>query len=514
MRSAASYAPSHSQQTGSALLIVLALLVTGVLGYSLRALNHSNVRLERDKVTRQALTEAKQALIGFAATASQGPGHFVCPDDDNDGDSSGITCSASVGRLPWKTLDLTDLRDGSGERLWYAVSPNFINKVGNPVHTDTKGQIIVNGLAANEVIAVVFAPGPAINGQTRGGSDELHIQNYLEEANANSTPNEFESRVSTATFNDELLVIRAEDIFDVVEQAVRRRMGKDIGNLLIKYRERWQSALGGNGFFPRPSSFADPTQLSDLFCGDPTATEGLLPASKASSCVDAALTSNLVNASYSDSPSCDRTTAADSIMVLVCEFSYSTPASPPGSPAAQISVVFSGATRTLALPIDPASITPTATSFSQTLKDDDLQINYTVELAPSAKPKKVKIKIPLYSAPEHLEALDLVKSVWFFRNEWYRHVYYAGSEEVFAGGSGHCNGGPKCLTVVNPEGVQADKDAVLILSGMALQGRIRPSHAIADYLELENADGESPFEFRRRGRTFNDKVATVVAPAP
>jgi hypothetical protein len=38
---------------------------------------------------------------------------------------AGQNCPAYVGRLPWKTLDLTELVDGYGDRLWYAISPGL-----------------------------------------------------------------------------------------------------------------------------------------------------------------------------------------------------------------------------------------------------------------------------------------------------------------------------------------------------------------------------------------------------
>ena len=42
------------------------------------------------------------------------------------------TTQLGSGRLPWKTLAIPDLRDGAGERLWYAVSVRF--KRNNTIH--------------------------------------------------------------------------------------------------------------------------------------------------------------------------------------------------------------------------------------------------------------------------------------------------------------------------------------------------------------------------------------------
>ena len=62
-----------------------------------------------------------------------GPGYLPCPDTDGDGWAE-ATCgsldgasgqASRLGLLPWKTLGLPDLRDGYGERLWYAVSSKY-----------------------------------------------------------------------------------------------------------------------------------------------------------------------------------------------------------------------------------------------------------------------------------------------------------------------------------------------------------------------------------------------------
>src|SRR6185295_4229955 len=100
-----------------------------------------------------------------------------CPDITNTGTAGG-SCSngggTTIGRLPWKTLGLPDLRDASGERLWYAVTDSFKNNpaVGT-LNSDSRGGITVrdrNGNVVNDgtdvgtftrsgAIAIIIAPG-------------------------------------------------------------------------------------------------------------------------------------------------------------------------------------------------------------------------------------------------------------------------------------------------------------------------------------------------------------------
>src|SRR5258706_8120108 len=92
---------------------------------------------ERERATERALAAAREALVAYATgrpmSAALGPGYLPCPDLDNDGWAESTCGSQSgdvgqeerLGRLPWKTLGLEDLRDGHGERLWYAVSTKY-----------------------------------------------------------------------------------------------------------------------------------------------------------------------------------------------------------------------------------------------------------------------------------------------------------------------------------------------------------------------------------------------------
>ena len=53
--------------------------------------------------------------------------------------------------------------------LWYALSPNFRDHPSaGPLNSDTAGQLLITGASpANNVIAIVFAPGAAVGNQIR-----------------------------------------------------------------------------------------------------------------------------------------------------------------------------------------------------------------------------------------------------------------------------------------------------------------------------------------------------------
>ena len=117
--------PAAFTQRGQVLVAILAILGIGfgVLIYTL--VSPAQLSLESDRNSTRALATAAAALIGYAAADDNRPGSLPCPDTDNNGSSqlyAGSFCPSEIGRLPWRTLGLPDLRDGSGERLWYAVS--------------------------------------------------------------------------------------------------------------------------------------------------------------------------------------------------------------------------------------------------------------------------------------------------------------------------------------------------------------------------------------------------------
>ena len=188
----------RARQRGSAFLLAM-LLVFAAVGVVLAVeLAASSTAAQRDRVSDRALAQAREALIAYAAdrpiNASVGPGYLPCPDLDDDGWAE-ATCgsqngdsgqSERLGRLPWKTLGLPDLRDGSGERLWYAVSSKYkglLNcgvspacldmtpdaALGTISVRDNAGSILHDGTIAEAyraeaggAVAVVFAPGPAL----------------------------------------------------------------------------------------------------------------------------------------------------------------------------------------------------------------------------------------------------------------------------------------------------------------------------------------------------------------
>src|SRR5262245_3681617 len=97
----------RARQAGIAVVLLLAILVMGSLYVLVSGINAALAQLEqkRDDLTAVALKQAKEALIAWSATHATGPGHMLCPDDNDDGQADTVACGLAttrIGRLPWR----------------------------------------------------------------------------------------------------------------------------------------------------------------------------------------------------------------------------------------------------------------------------------------------------------------------------------------------------------------------------------------------------------------------------
>lgn len=591
---------------GFAVILMLVILVMGALYALTTSLNSATAGLQRkqEDANIAAMRQAKEGLIAWSATrvAGAGPGHLPCPDDDDDGVADTVACGNSatrIGRLPWKTLGLPDLRDSSGERLWYAVSRCFLERVTDTycagqtlksyaVNSDTPGQLVVNGLSpATGVVAIIFAPGPptartAGGNQVRSGANRNDVTHYLEGENANNPaaaceviggtahpvtgklPCEdvFETRLRCETtgcaggaFNDQLMLVRSGELFQVVENVVAKRVEDELAPVLRDYRQRYQAAAG-TGIFPFAAPF-DPGQPTDQFCGVSGTATGLLPVSAASTCAawsaptvtDTGGGSGVLGAwSCAATPASEPDTAR--MTAVTCTIPYTpctgAPCTTPPTPVLRVNLTLSRAAMALGVPVEHAKLafgnaSTVYTGGTQWSSDTlgqsltaggDLVVIYQGQLPDlGASPQTVTITFPIYSAATRYKQVNPATpdTAWFFENEWYRVFYYAVAVSRLNPPVGAtCVVGTDCLTVDTypatfvsrsklVPGPTDDKEVVLVLAGhllpgLAAAGVSRPSTTpvIANYLELENLSStDRRFEQRPRSPVFNDKVIVV-----
>ena len=281
----------RSKQQGFALIVLLALLTTAAAAITVKAINNGNNQITRDQITAAALAQAKDALIGRAVTDNNRPGSLPCPDTNNDGIAelfAGNDCPSYIGRLPWRTLGLPDISDGSRERLWYALSNNFRDHTtAQPINSDTTGNRQVfaadGTLLTNQAVAIIFSAGDVLTGQNRSAANINDATQYLESVNCPGS-NCRNNAVAAGPFiadplldangnrllNDKLLVIQTKDFIPTVE----KRVAKELNGWLQDY-------YTAHHYYPYPAQF-DHTHCDHGDCqGDTSVCRGRFPRSPA-----------------------------------------------------------------------------------------------------------------------------------------------------------------------------------------------------------------------------------------
>jgi len=564
------------RQGGFALIALLALAALMSAYLIANALTRTSAELanERERNSMDTLRQAKAALIAYAASeqwqaykgqVTKQPGGLPCPAASTSGSSPGICSSAlsRIGRLPWATIGAEDLRDASGEQLWYAVSSNFRRASGTTViNSDAQGLLTITGTApASNVVAIVFAPGPAIQdstlppGQTqdRSPANINRLASYLEGFTTGANDYIFTTNaLPTATLNDRLIVITQADLMAAVEPAVAARIQRDIAPYLQTYFTQW-------GAFPFPAKFSNPdpgttgtgtTRPQQLYVGDVTQTSGLLPINPTVSYAWVAGSGSVTQTAgpgwivggtpvcvtsgtswqcnfQASGPSCagvscvTGTTLGIQVEGQVSNAGLSVANAqnflvPAGNVTVDQTVLFS--------PLATLGLALAATGNGRVLYGATIQYSYNCASG-ICTPVAVSVTIPMDPANIVVSTLTSASDAnagWFIANEWYRQTYYAVSPGYLPGGGGSCDPSktttPFCLTVNNLSPViypppANDKRAILVFAGRALDGSARPSANLGNYLEGQNpTPADFVYEHRQGMPTsINDRVV-VVAP--
>lgn len=319
---------SNNKQKGAALIIFTVILVLVATTYFVSQLDATGVKIKRDKKTVAALSEAKAALIGYSSSNKR-PGALPCPDTNNDGsaDTNGnVACYSNIGRLPWKTLGLNDIRDGSNERLWYTLSANFANVPSTSIINSDDNTGLINVCPDNacgdaspipalptiaplplltKQVAIVLSAGNLLAGQDRqDGLDSnpnpvantdnaKKASNYLDSitvgpnqfnnATGSNNGSDYISSGATDTFNDKLLAINSAEVFSNVDKRMQSKATlAEIATCLIEYAQNNNAVNDKRLPWPAPLVLADYSNQNN-FVDDATLYTGRIAYQIASS---------------------------------------------------------------------------------------------------------------------------------------------------------------------------------------------------------------------------------------
>ena len=546
-------------QCGSVLWIFLITLVLGSSYFLVTQMNQLQSGCSRSVSDVAVLRQAIDGLIGYAiAQARDGdrPGSLPCPDTDGDGNAEPSCANANlVGRLPWRSLNLPELRDNSGALLWYALSSNFRNTPSSVINSDTAGQLsiidaVTGDVNDSNVIAVVFAPGAPVEGQTRRNTNLL--SDYLEGASGSTVFSR--SQQSTAftagqcfnaspiACNDQLLTLGQADLFDAIEPIVADRLKRTIPNELGKYFKAWNRYPYPAPFNTVPSS-ADQLISQDSLVGTSGAMAGWLPLSRQLSALTFdADSARLDFTGLSQNAPTGIDCSDSSSEKLSCRFTQSCDGNGKSMAlqfklknagnlffASTVIININGVVATDYRSFKPEDIDtttkrlklsklphPTANlAIQHTLVNSgDDQVIYDFALPGRTYAKcsgnAIDLTLTLY-APSKWDAsevfLDDITSpalgtplYWFHKNQWYRQTVYMLAPAYAPGGAGSC--GPnseQCFIGIKPDGSRISNIKVLLIfSGRVLAGQDRSTASSraqpSNYLEYKDAP-TNPLQF-------------------
>ena len=491
----------------------------------------------------------------------------------NEGVAASFCSLPAVGRLPWKTLGIDPLRDAANELLWYVVSPGWtlpFSTATLALNSSTRGELSLDS-QANAAAALLIAPGAPLavqdsaqctaRAQTRAvPSASMDFRDYLECQNATSPPDAaFATAGPSGSFNDQVLAVSAIDLWSVVEGAVASRIERDVLPALASafgapYTDSTQWGTGVAGatpMLPFALSFADDSMLPfqgtlPLWRGqactagsDPLCDPGFVHWETADP--DPLLNPRVVKRSGSaniTSSNCSLSSGNE----VVCTVTYanwcggglgyllggrcyltmraSVLANARNVGRALRSFDPAPISGFASLVSHPSPIDSTATASADIRGDLAEPSCATIiilgVLFPCYASETVTLRIPIAVFADHpaLTALFATGTdwEWFVENAWYEAMYYAVAPSHAPGGSPHdCAAAGDCLTVSNGT-LAGDVRALMGMTGYSMSGLARPTTNFADYLDSgANTDGDTAFEQKTAGRSFNDRFFAISA---
>jgi hypothetical protein len=560
-----------ARQRGAALMVMCLVIVLAACWWlvSTYASGFDRTSLDREHNAR-VLARAKHALIGYLAqkaATEDHPGRPPCPeangdigDPANEGRAAANCVLPALGRLPWRTLGIDKPLDAAGEPLWYVVSPGWRVSAGTLVlNSNTAGELSLDGVG-NAAAALIIAPGAPLTVEASANctarqqvravpAPGMNFRDYLECQNASATTS-FATAGPSGSFNDQVLPVSAADIWSVVEGAVAARIAQQIQPAVRAALDaayvtpQWGAGLGpttpllpfAGGAFPDNSTFPN---------------QGSVPLWRTQGCIagDALCDPSFIRWDLAPAPALAKTggsasllnvtCAASTTSQLVCTVRYGgfcggglgfvlggvcTHTFEAGVQATADAVGYSvrsfdstpisGFTAFLSWSAPIAASGKAAGDIRGRLPDTSCNVLIILGvLIPCWAENTTTITVPAGVFADHPQLTAFFadpQTQWYLNNRWYELTYYAVAPSHSPSGAVRdCRAAPDCLTVTGGS-VPADVRAMIALTGYSLAGAARPNATPGDYLDsATNTDGNTQFEQKLAGRTFNDRFFAV-----
>lgn len=554
------------RQQGFALIFMLMLILAGSSYILFSSWKEDNQYDYPDPgVTAEALAQAREALMGRMLSDDSKRGSLPCPDNYPLSDAlsgsastfSGWGCPSYAGRFPWRTLGLTELKDNARERLWYFLSPRFIDRNANNWEINyamdmTSDEVL---LGVPDTVAVIVAPGFIQNGQSRPSND---IADYM---NPNAENADGDQIYDPSGAIDDTLkrpknrytVITQLELFTRLEEMLLGQVFKT----MIQYKK-------AHGAYPWLVPFQNPSNDAQGLIATPGTREGLLPFFVAGQTfnTDLQVSWDLSNATVSASGTLNTTDMEKSVAPIninggTCQWienshslrdvkncqgtaTISSGLTPPVSSRVYsfTAIDYENGINSLQDPTDTSLRTRTVTtkdapnssnaSFTVTVTDYDsggVEIgsgSLSLDTFTTGSITVSKISQPLLTVDSELcssvdcDTNSTVVNVlaelpeWFIRNDWHRFMYVAIAAATAPGAT--ATGCPaNCLKLDiraggSSLGVENNIQIIILLANWPYNSQSRHSANLSDYYENHNASsGDDRFvRVLDKPNSFND----------
>jgi len=300
--------PAASKQSGVALILFLVALIMAA-GYAFyRSSNVGALRIQQDAKLAATLARAKEALIARAVTDANRPGSLPCPDTAGNGNADLFVgaaagqCPRYVGWLPWVTLDLPELTDDTGTRLWYVLTPELRDDdSAQPINSDRTLTLKLDG-TADSVAALIIAARAPLAGQTRPSNNSA---DYLDGENGNGDDNTYISGPPSPAFNDMVVAITRQELMAAVE----KRIANELRTCLEQHATNTADNPAQTYPWPAPLS-------NNIYKGVAKSLFGMVPSTQPGSSPDELLQKSLSDLKNSEIALNSASTATDQLAAL------------------------------------------------------------------------------------------------------------------------------------------------------------------------------------------------------
>ena len=542
---------ARRDQRGAALLALTTLVVVVSAGIVLHRLDdlesavHSALAAKTQ--TTDALAQAKAAVLFYAASddSVQRPGELPCPDVDYTVGADN-PCTTLRGWLPHTALGSTQIRDASGERLWFALTDGYHKGHSAILNSETQGDLRLDGTA--DIVAVIIAPMAPLddNGARPGAADPHDAQTdvgaYLEEGNADGDLTTFLTEAAgSGELNDRIVAVTRAELMAMVEKRVLGEVARALSGYLAgadalpwltplqdpatsPFKASLGTRAGHLSFHQVGETFetarfrgrwdlpnaditieGDSVSNGDMTAGDHNISNGL-GATGGPQCL---FTDKLqVNCSGYEESTGDCNGESGTLIRRTYDF------------------VFTGEDAVLQKP-KTSQFRRRRVRINKPSSPDDIplgsNITFTITDVALSGPELGNQcgKGTLINDGDTTGFMQVAKirwelgageeiPQWILQQQWHHQLYVAYADPLKPSNSPtDCSAGSTCLSLsgVTPSD---DKRAVVVLAGNELAGQNRDTWSVSAYYEEANTSlGDDAFKTADAGATFNDRVRVV-----